>query len=79
MAKFCSKLHELVLIGVNPTIERLALCGCDTLGDPELSCIAAKCPSLRKQCINNCPISDLEIENLANGCPGLIKVEIQEV
>ncbi|KAF2559870.1 hypothetical protein F2Q68_00015351 [Brassica cretica] len=84
VAKFCSKLQELVLIGVNPTtlslamlavkcqnLERLALCGCDTFGDPELSCIAAKCPSLRKLCIKNCPISDLGIENLANGCPGL--------
>ncbi|CAG7875793.1 hypothetical protein BRARA_E01875 [Brassica rapa] len=91
VAKFCSKLQELVLIGVNPTtlslamlavkcqnLERLALCGCDTFGDPELSCIAAKCPSLRKLCIKNCPISDLGIENLANGCPGLIKVKIKK-
>uniref|UniRef100_A0A1J3HP58 F-box protein n=1 Tax=Noccaea caerulescens TaxID=107243 RepID=A0A1J3HP58_NOCCA len=91
VAKFSSKLQELVLIGVNPTtlslgmlaakcgnLERLALCGCDTFGDPELSCIAAKCPTLRKLCIKNCPISDLGIENLANGCPGLTKVKIKK-
>ncbi|CAH2035813.1 unnamed protein product [Thlaspi arvense] len=63
VAKFSSKLQELVLIGVNPTtlslgilaekcqsLERLALCGCDTFGDPELSCIAAKCPIKIKKC-----------------------------
>lgn len=91
VARFCSQLQELVLIGVNPTtlslgmlaakclnLERLALCGCDTFGDPELSCIAAKCPALRKLCIKNCPISDVGIENLANGCPGLTKVKIKK-
>ncbi|KAH0926201.1 hypothetical protein HID58_018457 [Brassica napus] len=71
VAKFCSKLQEL-------NLERLALCGCDTFGDPELSCIAAKCPSLRKLCIKNCPISDLGIENLANGCPDTVEPEGHE-
>uniref|UniRef100_A0A6N2LLG2 F-box domain-containing protein n=1 Tax=Salix viminalis TaxID=40686 RepID=A0A6N2LLG2_SALVM len=56
VAKHCLNLQELVLIGVNPTQislellasncqnpERLALCGSDTVGDVEISCIAAKC------------------------------------
>ncbi|XP_048627984.1 F-box protein At1g47056-like isoform X2 [Brassica napus] len=67
VAKFCSKLQELVLIGVNPTTLSLAMLA-----------VKSKCPSLRKLCIKNCPISDLGIENLANGCPGLIKVKIKK-
>ncbi|KFK44642.1 hypothetical protein AALP_AA1G285200 [Arabis alpina] len=91
VARFCPQLQELVLIGVNPTtlslgllaakcanLERLALWSCETFGDPELSCIAAKCPTLKKLCIKNCPISDLGIENLANGFPGLTKVKIKK-
>ncbi|CAN8302778.1 unnamed protein product [Cochlearia groenlandica] len=91
VATFCSQLQELVLIGMNPTtvslemlvakcrnLKRLAICGCDTFGDHELSCIAAKCTSLKKLCIKNCPISDMGIENLANGCPGLTKVKIKK-
>lgn len=55
VATYCPNLQELVLIGVNPTIlsleklatncqnlERLALCGSETIGDTEISCIAAK-------------------------------------
>ncbi|XP_057423435.1 F-box protein At1g47056-like [Lotus japonicus] len=91
VAKFCPNLQELVLIGVNPTkaslemlasncqnLERLALCGSDTVGDPELSCIAAKCVALKKLCIKSCPVSDQGMEALASGCPNLVKVKVKK-
>lgn len=91
VAKNCPRLQELVLIGVNPTqlslemlasncekLERLALCGSETVGDPELSCIAAKCNSLKKLCIKNCPVSDHGMEALASGCPNLLKVKVKK-
>nr|XP_016484210.1 PREDICTED: F-box protein At1g47056-like [Nicotiana tabacum]XP_016484211.1 PREDICTED: F-box protein At1g47056-like [Nicotiana tabacum]XP_016484212.1 PREDICTED: F-box protein At1g47056-like [Nicotiana tabacum] len=91
VAKHCPNLQELVLIGVNPTrasleklaanclnLERLALCGSDTVGDPELSCIAAKCIALRKLCIKSCPVSDQGMEALASGCPNLVKVKVKK-
>lgn len=91
VAKFCPNLQELVLIGVNPTrvsletlasncpnLERLALCSSDTVGDPEISCIAAKCLALKKLCIKSCPVSDLGMEALANGCPNLVKVKVKK-
>ncbi|KAK1629612.1 hypothetical protein QYE76_003927 [Lolium multiflorum] len=71
VARKCASLQELVLIGVNltpasleliaancPVLERLALCGSDTFGDAEISCVATKCASLRKLCIKACPVSD---------------------
>ncbi|KAJ3693291.1 hypothetical protein LUZ60_008771 [Juncus effusus] len=91
IAKKCPNLQELVLIGVNPTsksleliasncpnLERLALCGSETFGDPEISCIASKCKSLKKLCIKGCPISDLGMEALAEGCPKLVKVKVKK-
>ncbi|KAJ6337802.1 hypothetical protein OIU76_007477 [Salix suchowensis] len=91
VAKHCLNLQELVLIGVNPTqislellgsncqnLERLALCGSDTVGDVEISCIAAKCVALKKLCIKNCPVSDHGMEALANGCPNLVKVKVKK-
>ncbi|XP_044510877.1 F-box protein At1g47056-like [Mangifera indica] len=91
VAKCCPNLQELVLIGVNPTklsleilasnclnLERLALCGSDTVGDIEISCIAAKCIALKKLCIKSCPVSDQGMEALANGCPKLIKVKVKK-
>ncbi|XP_021903441.1 F-box protein At1g47056-like [Carica papaya] len=91
VAKHCPNLQELVLIGVNPTksslemlasncqnLERLALCGSDTVGDPEISCIAAKCIALKKLCIKNCPVSDHGMEALATGCPNLVKVKVKK-
>ncbi|KAJ8541130.1 hypothetical protein K7X08_001946 [Anisodus acutangulus] len=91
VAKHCPNLQELVLIGVNPTcasleklatnclnLERLALCGSETVGDPELSCIAAKCIALRKLCIKSCPVSDQGMEALAGGCPNLVKVKVKK-
>ncbi|XP_058725138.1 F-box protein At1g47056-like [Vicia villosa] len=91
VAKFCPNLQELVLIGVNPTkaslemlasncpnLERLALCSSDTVGDPEISCIAAKCLALKKLCIKGCPVSDHGMEALANGCPNLVKVKVKK-
>ncbi|KAJ0025516.1 hypothetical protein Pint_08725 [Pistacia integerrima] len=91
VAKCCPNLQELVLIGVNPTklsleilasncqnLERLALCGSDTVGDNEISCIAAKCVALKKLCIKSCPVSDHGMEALANGCPNLIKVKVKK-
>ncbi|KAK7321668.1 hypothetical protein VNO77_32525 [Canavalia gladiata] len=91
VAKGCPNLLELVLIGVNPTkaslemlasncqnLERLALCGSDTVGDPEISCIAAKCVALKKLCIKSCPVSDHGMEALASGCPNLVKVKVKK-
>ncbi|XP_027330713.1 F-box protein At1g47056-like [Abrus precatorius] len=91
VAKGCPNLLELVLIGVNPTksslemlasncqnLERLALCGSDTVGDPEISCIAAKCVALKKLCIKSCPVSDKGMEALASGCPNLVKVKVKK-
>ncbi|KAK2452604.1 F-box protein SKIP2 [Trifolium repens] len=91
VAKFCPNLQELVLIGVNPTkaslemlasncpnLERLALCASDTVGDPEISCIAAKCLALKKLCIKSCPVTDQGMEALANGCPNLVKVKVKK-
>ncbi|KAG2399565.1 F-box protein [Vigna angularis] len=49
-------------------LERLALCGSDSVGDPEISCIAAKCVALKTRCIKGCPVSDEGMEALANGC-----------
>ncbi|KAK2660228.1 hypothetical protein Ddye_006761 [Dipteronia dyeriana] len=91
IAKCCPNLQELVLIGVNPTklslevlvsncqnLERLALCGSDTVGDVELSCIAAKCTALKKLCVKSCPVTDHGMEALASGCPNLIKVKVKK-
>ncbi|KAL6013415.1 putative VIER F-box protein 1 [Asimina triloba] len=91
IAKRCLNLQELVLIGVNPTtlslgmlasncrnLERLALCASETIGDAEISCIAAKCIALRKLCIKGCPVSDHGMEALAGGCPNLMKVKVKK-
>ncbi|KAL6317327.1 hypothetical protein AAG906_030080 [Vitis piasezkii] len=91
VAKCCPNLQELVLIGVNPTklslemlaancqnLERLALCASDTVGDAEISCIAAKCLALKKLCIKSCPVSDQGMRALACGCPNLVKVKVKK-
>ncbi|KAK4751442.1 hypothetical protein SAY87_004924 [Trapa incisa] len=91
VSKHCPNMQELVLIGVDLTkqsldmlasncqnLERLALCGSDTVGDEEISCIAAKCIALKKLCIKNCPISDQSMEALASGCPNLVKVKVKK-
>ncbi|KAJ0984368.1 hypothetical protein J5N97_002724 [Dioscorea zingiberensis] len=91
VAQGCLNLQELVLIGVNPTalslgmiasncrnLERLALCGSETFGDPEISCIAAKCMALKKLCIKGCPVSDHGMEALAGGCPNLVKIKVKK-
>lgn len=91
VARNCSNLQELVLIGVNPTkasleklatncknLERLALCGSESVGDPELACIAEKCVALRKLCIKSCPVTDQGMEALAGGCPNLVKVKVKK-
>lgn len=91
VATNCPRLQELVLICVNPTrlsleklatncqnLERLALCGSETVGDAEISCIAAKCNALKKLCIKSCPVSDHGMEALAGGCPNLVKVKVKK-
>lgn len=91
VAKHCQNLQELVLIGINPTrlsleliaancqnLERLALCGSETVGDVEISCIAAKCITLKKLCIKSCPVSNHGMEALARGCPNLVKVKVKK-
>lgn len=91
VAKYCPNLQELFLIGVNLTcasldrlgtncrkLERLALCGSETIGDAEISCISAKCSVLRKLCIKSCPVSDHGMQALAVGCPNLVKVKVKK-
>ncbi|KVH98318.1 F-box protein At1g47056-like [Cynara cardunculus var. scolymus] len=91
VAKYCLNLQELVLISVNPTssslerlgsncrkLERLALYESETIGDAEISCIAAKCTALRKLCIKSCPVSDHGMEALAVGCPNLVKITVKK-
>uniref|UniRef100_A0A1D1Y6R0 F-box protein At1g47056 n=1 Tax=Anthurium amnicola TaxID=1678845 RepID=A0A1D1Y6R0_9ARAE len=91
IARRCPNLQELVLIGVNPTVtslgliagscrnlERLALCGSETIGDAEISCIASKCLALKKLCIKGCPVSNQGMEALAGGCPNLMKVKVKK-
>uniref|UniRef100_A0A0D3FXP9 F-box/LRR-repeat protein 15-like leucin rich repeat domain-containing protein n=1 Tax=Oryza barthii TaxID=65489 RepID=A0A0D3FXP9_9ORYZ len=90
VARGCPDLQELVLIGVNPTVqslrmlgehcrslERLALCGCETVGDPEIICLAERCAALKKLCIKGCPVSDRGMWALNGGCPSLVKVKLK--
>ncbi|KAJ0450441.1 putative F-box domain, leucine-rich repeat domain superfamily [Helianthus annuus] len=91
IAKHSANLQELVLIGVNPNavsleaiatncqkLERLALCGSETIADGEISCIASKCVALKKLCIKGCPVSDEGIEAFAWGCPKLVKIKVKK-
>lgn len=91
LATKCRDLQEVVLIGINATaaslglmasncsnLERLALCNSETVGDLELSCIAAKCQSLKRLCVKGCAISDQGMRGLASGCPRLIKVKVKK-
>ncbi|KAK3019073.1 hypothetical protein RJ639_004360 [Escallonia herrerae] len=91
IARHSANLQELVLIGVNPTslslgaiasncmkLERLALCGSETVTDEEVSCIALKCVALKKLCIKGCPVSDQGIEAFAWGCPNLVKIKVKK-
>ncbi|KAL4582228.1 hypothetical protein LXL04_006772 [Taraxacum kok-saghyz] len=91
VAKHSASLQELVLIGVNPNLisleaiatncqklERLALCGSETIADSEISCIASKCIALKKLCIKGCPVSDEGIEAFAWGCPNLVKIKVKK-
>ncbi|KAL4577460.1 hypothetical protein LXL04_013569 [Taraxacum kok-saghyz] len=91
IAKQSKNLQELVLIGINPTsisleaiatncqkLERLALCGSETISDSEISCIASKCIALKKLCIKGCPVSDEGVEAFAWGCPNLMKIKVKK-
>ncbi|KAI3760946.1 hypothetical protein L1987_51350 [Smallanthus sonchifolius] len=91
IAKHCANLQELVLIGINPSsigldaiamnckkLERLALCGSETIADSEISCIASKCVALKKLCIKGCPVSDEGIAAFAWGCPNLVKIKVKK-
>ncbi|KAF7017243.1 hypothetical protein CFC21_030714 [Triticum aestivum] len=90
VARGCPDLQELVLIGVNPTVqslrmlgehcralERLALCGCETVGDTEIICLAERCAALKKLCIKGCPVTDRGMGALNGGCPSLVKVKLK--
>lgn len=90
IAARCSQLQEVVLMGVAltvislhalasncPSLERMALCNIDSVGDPELGFVAAKFYALRKLCIKNCPVSDAGIEAIAAGCPNLVKLKVK--
>ncbi|KDP27756.1 hypothetical protein JCGZ_19785 [Jatropha curcas] len=90
VANHCSKLQELVLMGLPisvssltvlasncRTLERLALCNSDSVGDYEMGLIAVKFSALKKLCIKNCPISEAAIEAIGDGCPNLIKLKVK--
>ncbi|KAL8528740.1 hypothetical protein ACS0TY_006265 [Phlomoides rotata] len=91
VAKNSVNLVELVLIGVNPSsvslmamasncekLERLALCGSGSVGDAEISCVAAKCKALKKLCIKCCHVTDSGIKAFAFGCPNLVKIKVKK-
>lgn len=91
IAKNSVNLQEFVLIGLNPSsvsmsaiasncqkLERLALCGSETIGDAEISYIAEKCVALRKLCIKGCHVTDQGIEAFAWGCPNLVKIKVKK-
>lgn len=84
-------LKELVIMGLNPTVtsllaiasncqklERLALCGSDSIGDAEVTCIATKCIALKKLCIKGCEVTDEGIVSFAWGCPNLVKIKVKK-
>ncbi|KAG6421684.1 hypothetical protein SASPL_118241 [Salvia splendens] len=91
IAKNSANLVELVLIGVNLSsasltamamncrkLERLALCGSETIGDDEITCVADKCVALKKLCIKGCRVTDSGIEAFAFGCPNLVKIKVKK-
>ncbi|XP_051127077.1 F-box protein SKIP2-like [Andrographis paniculata] len=91
VAQNSMNLVELVLIGVNLSsvslsemasncqkLERLALCGSETIGDDEISCVATKCKALKKLCIKGCRVTDAGIEAFAFGCPNLVKIKVKK-
>ncbi|WCJ36678.1 F-box protein SKIP2 [Euphorbia peplus] len=90
VAKQCSNMQELVLMGIPITmssltllasnctsLERLALCNTESVGDSEMGLIAEKFTALKKLCIKNCPISEKGIEAIAEGCPNLVKLKVK--
>ncbi|KAK4767200.1 hypothetical protein SAY86_014950 [Trapa natans] len=83
-------LQELVLMGVPVkvrslnalasnclSLDRMALCNTESVGDTEMEVIATKFSALRKLCIKNCPISMKGIEAVVDGCPNLIKLKVK--
>ncbi|KAK1268014.1 F-box protein SKIP2 [Acorus gramineus] len=90
VAARCPLLQELVLMGIPvtvrslsllasccPSLERVALCDSDSVGDHELELIATKFAALRKLCIKNCPVSDYGMDAISVGCPNLVKLKIK--
>ncbi|OWM67006.1 F-box protein SKIP2-like isoform X2 [Punica granatum] len=86
----CLNLQELVLMGIPvkvnslnalasncSSLERMALCNTDSIGDVEMEFIATKFLALKKLCIKNCPISAKGIEAVVAGCPNLIKLKVK--
>lgn len=83
-------LQELVLMGIHVkvnslnalasncvSLERMALCNTESVGDAEMEVIAVKFCALKKLCIKNCPISVKGIEAVVGGCPNLIKLKVK--
>ncbi|XP_002969264.2 F-box protein At1g47056 [Selaginella moellendorffii] len=90
IAKRCRELQELVLIRLSisvgsltiigsncASLERLAVCNCESFGDAELCCIATRFRALRKLCIRSCSITNLGVEGLGNGCPALTRLKVR--
>lgn len=91
IARGCPNLQELVLVGVNPTLEslglvtsscrkvkRLTLGRSEIINDDGMYCVASECLALKELCIKRCPISDLGMEILAGGCPSLVKLKVKK-
>ncbi|KAL1567834.1 putative VIER F-box protein 2 [Salvia divinorum] len=91
IAESSTNLVKLVLVGVSLSsesltaiassckkLETLALCASRTIGDHEISCVAARCTALRKLCIKRCRVTDTGIEAVANGCPNLVKIKVEK-
>ncbi|KAG5614621.1 hypothetical protein H5410_014445 [Solanum commersonii] len=91
IGEYSVNLKELVIMGLNPTVtsllaiasncqklERLALCGSESIGDAEVTCIATKCMALKKLCIKGCEVTDEGIVSFAWGCPNLVKIKVKK-
>ncbi|XP_057786382.1 F-box protein At1g47056-like [Salvia miltiorrhiza] len=91
IAESSGNLVELVLVGVEPSsecltaigsncrkLETVALCSSKTIGDREISCMAARCTALRKLRIKRCRVTDSGIKAVAYGCPSLVRIEVDK-
>ncbi|KAJ0986758.1 hypothetical protein J5N97_005114 [Dioscorea zingiberensis] len=71
--------RSLILVAENCySLESLLINGGKRIGDAEMVCVISKCSGLRWLFIRGCPISDVLVEAIAQGCPRLEKLEIRK-